>query len=84
MLRDIPSKRSCKCFVKNQRWCDTVVNNYSDERFKYTFRMSRNMFNYIFENIGGGLQKQIVTKLPINPEMRLAICLCKLAVEDYH
>ena len=35
-----PRKRSCRCFVRNQEWWDTLVNNYSDERFKYTFRMS--------------------------------------------
>ena len=46
--------------------------------------MSRNTFNYILENIRGGLQKQIVTELPISPEMRLAICLYKLTRRDYH
>ena len=29
----------------------------------------------ILKSIWGGLQKQIVTELPISPEMRLAICL---------
>ena len=65
--------RSCRGLVRSQGWWDAVVNNYSDERFKYTFR--RNTINYILEKILGGLQKQIVTKLPISPEMRLAICL---------
>ena len=31
-----------------------IVNNYSDERFKYTLRMNRNTFNYILENIREG------------------------------
>ena len=86
MLRNATSKMSCRRFVKNQVWWDTVVNNYSDERFKYTFRTCRNMFkyNYIRKNIWGGLQKQIVTKLPINPEIRLAICLYKLTRGDFH
>ena len=66
-------KRSCRGLVRSQGWWHAVVNNYSDERFKYTFR--RNTINYILEKILGGLQKQIVTKLPISPEMRLAICL---------
>ena len=52
---------------------DAVANNYNDERFKYTFR--RKTINYILEKILGGLQKEIVTKLPISPKMRLAICL---------
>ena len=73
MLRNAPRKRSCRRLVRSQRWWDAVANNYSDERFKYTFR--RNTFIYILENILGGLQKEIVTKLPISPEMRLAICL---------
>ena len=66
-------KRSCKGLVRSQGWWDSVANNYSDELFKYTFR--RNTINYIFENILGGCQKQIVTKLPISPKMRLTICL---------
>ena len=66
-------KRSCRGLVRSQGWWDAVVNNYSDGRFKDTFR--RNTINYILENILGGLQKQIVTKLPISSEMRLAICL---------
>ena len=66
-------KRSCRGLVRSQGWWDAVVNKYSDERFKDTFR--RNTINYILENILGGLQKQIVTKLPISSEMRLAICL---------
>ena len=66
-------KRSCRGLVRSQGWWDAVVNNYSDERFKDTFR--RNTINYILENILGGLQKQIVNKLPISSEMRLAICL---------
>ena len=129
-LRNAPRKRSCMRFVKNQGWWDTVVNNYSNERFKYTFHirggsrtgvtskmkhfmiivngwksltiitkcsilyvapvldpllhMSRNTFNHISKNIRGGLQKQIVTELPISAEMRLAICLYTLTRGDYH
>ena len=30
------------------------------------------------------LQKQLVTELPISPEMRLAICLYKPTRGDYH
>ena len=82
MLRNAPRKRSCRRLVRSQGWWDAVANNYSDERFKYTFR--RNTFIYILENILGGLQKEIVTKLPISPEMRLAICLQKLDRRDYY
>ena len=84
MLRNAPRKISCRRFVRNQGWWDIVVNDYSDERFKYTFRMSRSTLNHILENIREGLQKQIVTELLISPEMRLEICLYKLKKGDYH
>ena len=67
MLRNTPRKRSYRCFVRNQEWWDTVANNYNDEQFKYICSMNRNTFNYILESIRGGLQKQIVTELPISP-----------------
>ena len=31
MLRNVPRKRSCRRFVRNQGWWDTVVNDYSGE-----------------------------------------------------
>ena len=63
---------------------DTTVNNYLEEQFKHTSRLSRNTSKYILENIQGGLQKQIITELPISPEVRLAICLYKLTKVDYY
>ena len=83
MLRNVPRKRSCRCFVRSKGWWDIVVNSYSDGQCKYTFCMYRNMFNSL-KNIWGGLQKQIVTEHPIRPEMRLSVCLCKLTRGDYH
>ena len=62
----------------------TVVNNYNDKKFKYRFRISRNRFNYVLENIRGVLQKEIITELQIGPEMRLATCTYKLTRTDYH
>ena len=46
--------------------------------------MSRNTFNYILKNIRGGLQKQIVTELPVSPEMMLAICFYKVTRRNCH
>ena len=83
MLRNVPRKISRRCFVRNQGWCDTVVNNYSHERFMYTFRISRKTFNYILENIQGESQKQIATELPISREIKMAICLYKLTRGNY-
>ena len=84
MLRNVPRKKSCGCFVRTQWWWDIVLNNYSDERLKSTFRTSSNTFNYILENIQGGLQKQIVIKLAISSETTLVISLYKLTRRDYH
>ena len=61
-----------------------VVNTYDDERFKYTFRVSRDTFEFILNKIQHRLQKQTITEVPISPEMRLAICLYKLGRGDYH
>ena len=77
-------KRSCRRFVRNKEWWDRVVNNYSDGQFKYAFCVRKNTLNYILENIRRGLQKQIVTKLLICPELRLEICSYKLTREVYH
>ena len=49
MLKNDPRKRSCRRFVRNQGWWYTVVNDYSDERLKYTFRMSRNTSQKTFD-----------------------------------
>ena len=49
MLKNDPRKRSCRRFVRNQGWWYTVVNDYSDERLKYTFRMSRNTLQKTFD-----------------------------------
>ena len=42
------------------------------------------MSKYVLENIQGRLQKQIITELPVSPEVRLAICLYKLKKVDYY
>ena len=36
IFRNAYRKRSCRRFVRNQGLLDTVVNDYSEERFKYT------------------------------------------------
>ena len=69
-------------FCRELKKVEYSCKDYNDERFKYTFFMCRNTFKYISEKIRGGIQKQIVTELPIRPEMRLAIGLYNLTRGD--
>ena len=76
--------RSCRRFVRNSGWWELVWNNYSDDRFKKTFRISRNTFMYILEKVRHKLTKQIVAELPVSPEQRLGIFLFRCGRGDYH
>ncbi len=76
--------RSCRRFVRNSGWWELVWNNYSDDRFKKTFRISRNTFMYILEKVRHKLTKQIVAELPVSPEQRLGIFLYRCGRGDYH
>ena len=76
-------RRSCRRLVRNSGWWDLVWNSYSDERFKKTFRVSRNTFNFILNRIRHDLERETVNEDPISPECRLGICLCRLGRADY-
>ena len=69
---------------KNSGWWDEVWNNYSDKRFKQTFRISRATFCFILSRIEHHLQRQTLTEAPISPEERLGICLYRLGRGDYY
>lgn len=56
---------------------------YSEARFKKTFRVSRDTFNFILNRIEPFLIRQTVTEEPIPPALRLAICLYRLGRGDY-
>ncbi|XP_044165792.1 protein ANTAGONIST OF LIKE HETEROCHROMATIN PROTEIN 1-like [Acropora millepora] len=75
--------RSCRRLFRNSGWWDTVWNNYSEARFKKTFRVTRGTFLYILSRIRHQLERQTVTEDPIFPELRLAICLYRLGRGDY-
>lgn len=74
---------SCQRFLRNSGWWDTVWSNYSEARFKKTFRVTRGTFLYILNRIRHQLERQTVTEDPIFPELRLAICLYRLGRGDY-
>ena len=70
--------------MRNNGWWATVWNNYSDARFKKTFRVTRATFLYILSHIRHRLDRQTVTEEPISPELRLALCLYRVGRGDYY
>ena len=77
------SIRSCRWLNRNTGWWDKAWNNYSEARFKKTFRVSRSTFNFILNRIEPFITKQTVTEEPISAELRLALCLYRLGRGDY-
>ena len=71
--------RTCQRLQRNTGWIENVLHTYSNERFKKTFRISRETFRYILSKIETRLLRQTMTEDPISPEIRLAMCLYRLA-----
>ena len=78
-----PVSRSCRRLTRNTGWWENAWNNYSEARFKKTFRVSRSTFRYILNRIGPFLARETVTEDPISPELRLGLCLYRLGRGDY-
>ena len=78
-----PVSRCCCRLTRNIGWWENTWNNYSEARFKKTFRVSHSTFRYIFNCIGPFLARETVTEDPISPELRLALCLYRLGRRDY-
>ena len=79
----LPRRRSCRRLARNTGWRENVLKNYSDAKFKKTFRISGTTFRYILDRIEPILARQTVTEDPISPDERLAICLYRLGRGDY-
>jgi len=79
----VPRPRSCRRHVRNIGWWDNVWNNYSNKRFKKTFRVSRETFLFILNRIRGDIEKDSLAEASISPECRLGICLYRLGRGDY-
>ena len=75
VITQLPRCRSCRRLLRNTGWWENVWNNYSEARFKKTFRISRATFRYILDRIEPILARQTLTEDPISPDERLAICL---------
>ena len=80
----ITYNRSCRRVIRNQGWFNLVWTTYSDERFKKTFRVKRETFQFILEQIRPLLERETTVEEPVSPECRLAICLYRLARGDYY
>ena len=61
-----------------------VSARYDDARFKETLRVSRGTFLYILDAIRPDLERESVGGSPLSPELRLGICLYRLARGDYY
>ena len=76
--------RSCRRLLRSNGWWEMVWTTYTDERFKKTFRISKNTFSFILNRIRNDLERQTVNEDPISPECRLGICLYRLGRGDYY
>ena len=74
-------KRNCKQYLRNSGWFSNVWENYSDERFKTIFRVSRETFTNILGFIRDDLHRD---ETPISPEERLGVCLHRLGRGHYY
>ena len=75
--------RSCRRLIRNGGWWEKVWHQYSEKRFKRTFRVTRGTFLYILGRIRHDIKKEGLTEEPVSPELRLAICLYRLGKGDY-
>ena len=61
-----------------------VSASYDDARFKETLRVSRGTFLYILDAIRPDPERESVGGSPLSTELRLGICLYRLAIGDYY
>lgn len=82
-----PRIRQCRRLERTTKWWiwwDFVWANYSESRFRKTFRVSRNIFIMILGKVRHHLTRPTITEQAISPACRLAICLYRLARGDYY
>ena len=84
ILHAQPQLRRWRRSEGNTGWWDLVWNTYSPDRFKKTFRVSRETFDFILNRIRGSLEKQSVTEDAVPPEFRSRVCLYRLGRGDYY
>lgn len=77
------SLRSCRRLERNLGWINLVWANYSDKRFKKTFRISRETFRFVLGHIKHTLVRKTIAEELISPACRLAIGLYRFSRGDY-
>ncbi len=78
-----PITRRCRRLPRVQGWWDIVWNSFDNKRFKQNFRVTQATFTYILHEIEPALSKITVAEEPVPSEVRLAVCLYRLARGDY-
>ena len=76
--------RSSRHLLRSNSWWEMVWTTYTDERFKKTFRISKNTFSFILNRIRKDLECQTVNEDPISPECWVGIRLYRLERGDYY
>ena len=84
ILHAQPQPRRWRRLELNTGWWDLVWNTYSPDRFKRTFRISRETFDFILNRIRGSLEKQSVNEDAVPPELRSEVYLNRLGRGDYY
>ena len=80
----VKRNRRMRRFERNCKWFQKVWNIYDDECFKSCFRISRETFNFILNQIGHHLTHDTTSEESISPQERLGICLYRLSRGDYY
>ena len=83
-VENMPRRRSVRRLQRNSGWWNLVWETYSEERFKKTFRVTKDTFKFIQDRTYNLLKKQSITEDAIPPECRLGVCLYRLGRGDYY
>ena len=73
---------SCRDQLRNAGQWETVNSEYSNERLKQTFRVSRETFNFLSSKIEPDITKKETAETPISANKRFAVYIYKLVRGD--
>ena len=79
----VQTPRACRRFPRVQGWWGNIWNCSDDVRLRMNFRITKGTFLFILTEIKEDLQRETTAEVPIPPEIRLAVCLYRLARGDY-
>lgn len=79
----IRPRRTCRRLPRVLGWWENIWSRSDDTRFKKNFRITKGTFLFILAEVREDLQRETTAEVPISPEVRLAVCLYRLARGDY-